>query len=131
MEEPVRVDTWLWAARFVKTRALAVEAIKGGRVHVNGNAAKPSKDVRPGDRIEMTLGQTRLTVDVLGTATRRGPAKEAALLYEETPESRATSERQAELRRLAPPPIAPGGARPTKRDRRRLSSDPNARRSRR
>lgn len=131
MEDPVRVDTWLWAARFVKTRALAVEAIEGGRVHVNGRAAKKSKDVKPGDRLELTLGQTRLAVDVKATATKRGPAKEAALLYEETPESREARERQAELRRLAPPPIAPGGARPTKRDRRKLAADPNARRGRR
>ena len=125
------MDTWLWAARFVKTRALAQEAINGGKVDLNGRPAKPGKDVKPGDRVEMTLGQTRLTVDVVGTATRRGPAKEASLLYEETPESRARREKQAEMRRLAPPPVAPGGARPTKRDRRRLALDPNARRGRR
>src|SRR5919206_4657190 len=84
----VRIDKWLWAARLAKTRALAAEAVKGGRVEVNGQRVKPSKDVRPGDQIEVTLGQTRMAVVVRGTALRRGPASEAALLYEETDESR-------------------------------------------
>jgi ribosome-associated heat shock protein Hsp15 len=116
--EPVRVDRWLWAARLVKTRALAVEAIKGGRVKVNGKQAKPSRDVGPGDRIELSSGTLRRTVDVRATAVRRGPASEAALLYEETPESIAARERLAAERR----PGARGGPRPTKRDRRRLDA---------
>jgi ribosome-associated heat shock protein Hsp15 len=116
----VRVDRWLWVARLVKTRALAADAVKGGRVHVNGRAVKPSREVRPGDRIEVTAGARRLVVDVLGTAERRGPASEAALLYEETAESREARERAASERRLAPRPAVPGGPRPTKRDRRRL-----------
>jgi ribosome-associated heat shock protein Hsp15 len=123
MEEPsapVRLDRWLWAARVVKTRALAAEAVKGGRVHVNGRAAKPSKEVRPGDRLEVTLGQgVRLALVVRGTAQRRGPASEAALLYEETAESRAARERHAVERRMARPATEPGAGRPTKRDRRR------------
>ena len=117
---PVRVDKWLWAARLLKTRALAAEAVKGGRVHVNGNAVKPSRDLRPGDRLELSVGQRRMVVDVRATSERRGPAKEAALLYEETPESRAERERAAELRRLAPAPAPDLGGRPTKRDRRRF-----------
>ena len=118
--EPVRVDRWLWAARLVKTRGLAAEAIKGGRVAVNGQRVKPSKDVRPGDELELTTGPLRLRVVVRGTALRRGPAAEAALLYEETEESRRDRERLAEQRRLeaATGPVPPG--RPTKRDRRRL-----------
>jgi ribosome-associated heat shock protein Hsp15 len=117
--EPVRIDRWLWAARLVKTRALAAEAVKGGRVHVNGRASKPSKDVGPGDRVEVTVGQVRREVLVRGTAERRGPAREAVLLYEETAESVAERERRAADRRLAAP--APErGPRPTKRDRRRL-----------
>lgn len=126
--EPVRVDRWMWAARLVKTRALAVEAIKGGRVEVNGERAKPSKDVRPGDRIELATGPLRRTVVVRATSVRRGPASEAALLYEETPESREARERlAAELRaERAAGPKREGG-RPTKRDRRRLEAARRAR----
>lgn len=117
---PVRLDRWLWAARLLKTRALAAEAVEGGRVHVNGHSVKPSREVRPGDRIELTVAERRMVVDVRATSERRGPAREAALLYEETAESREARERAAAERRLAPPPAIPGGPRPTKRDRRRL-----------
>ncbi|MFN8201915.1 MAG: RNA-binding S4 domain-containing protein [Solirubrobacteraceae bacterium] len=123
MDEPVRIDKWLWAARFVKTRALGAEAVRGGRVEINGQRVKPSKEVRPGDRVAMTLGSSRVCVDVRATAVRRGPASEAALLYEETAESRAERERAAQQRRLAgPPPAAAPGGRPTKRDRRRFEA---------
>ena len=118
----MRIDKWLWAARLVKTRALAVEAVRGGRVHVNGQPVKPSRDVRPGDRLEVTIGQRRLVVDVLALAERRGPAKEAALLYEETAESRAAREQLAAQRRMNVPPQPVTGGRPTKRDRRRFES---------
>lgn len=120
MDEPVRIDRWLWAARLAKTRPLAAEAVSGGRVHVNGAAVKPSRDVRPGDEIEVTTGQVRRTVVVRGTAVRRGPAPEARLLYEETPESIAARERHAQDRRLAAQAAPDPGGRPTKRDRRRL-----------
>jgi ribosome-associated heat shock protein Hsp15 len=117
----VRVDKWLWAARLHKTRSLAADAVKGGRVQVNGQRVKPSRDVGPGDEIEVTIGQLRRTVVVRGVSERRGPVKEAVLLYEETPESVAARELLAEQRRLAsPPPGADLGGRPTKRDRRRL-----------
>ena len=118
--DAVRIDKWLWAARFYKTRGLAAEAVKGGRVHLNDKPAKPAKDVKPGDRLEISIGQTRFTVEVRATAERRGPAAEAALLYEETPESRSARERAAEQRRLAPAPAPDLGGRPTKRDRRRF-----------
>jgi ribosome-associated heat shock protein Hsp15 len=121
MAEPVRIDKWLWAARLVKTRPLAADAVKGGRVHVNGQAVKPSRDVKPGDRLELSLGQTRMVVDVLDTAERRGPAVEAQKLYAETRESREAREHEAELRRLAgPQPVPDVRGRPTKRDRRRF-----------
>jgi ribosome-associated heat shock protein Hsp15 len=116
--EPVRIDRWLWAARLVKTRALAAEAVKGGRVHVNGRAIKPSRDVKPGDTVEVTVGRIRREVVVRGTAERRGPAKEAVLLYEETEQSIAARE-HARLQRKAEP-VFDAGPRPTKRDRRRL-----------
>jgi len=118
--DAVRIDRWLWAARFFKTRALASEAVKGGRVHVNGQPAKPAKDVRPGDELEISVGQARFVVEVRAVSERRGPAAEAAGLYEETAASRAERERAAELRRLAPAPAPDLGGRPTKRDRRRF-----------
>jgi ribosome-associated heat shock protein Hsp15 len=121
MADGMRVDKWLWASRLLKTRSLAADAVKGGRVQVNGQRVKPSREVGPGDELEVTIGQVRRTVVVRGVAERRGPAKEAVLLYEETPESVAARELAAERARLAsPPPGANLGARPTKRDRRRL-----------
>lgn len=130
MEAPagVRIDKWLWAARLVKTRGLAAEAVQGGRVQVNGQRVKPSKEVRPGDLLEITHGQVRRAVVVRGTAERRGPASEASQLYEETPESREARERQAEALRLARPVGGDLGGRPTKRDRRRFEATRRGRR---
>ena len=116
----MRLDKWLWTARLFKTRGLAADAVKGGRVHIDGASAKPSREVRPGDELEITVGSTRRTVIVRGAAERRVSAKEAAGLYEETEQSLAERERQAQLRRLSGP--RPTGARPTKRDRRRYDS---------
>jgi ribosome-associated heat shock protein Hsp15 len=120
VDDPVRIDRWLWAARLARTRPLAAEAVSGGRVHVNGAAVKPSRDVRPGDEIEVTTGQVRRTVVVRGTAVRRGPAPEAQRLYDETPESVTRRERQSQERRLAAQVAPDPGGRPTKRDRRRM-----------
>jgi ribosome-associated heat shock protein Hsp15 len=129
MDDPVRVDKWLWAARLVKTRSLAAEAVRGGRVHVNGRAIKPSREVRPGDRLEITAGSLRRTVIVRATAERRGPAREAALLYEETPESVEARERAAAERRAAGQSTVNLGGRPTKRDRRRYDRAARGRRA--
>jgi ribosome-associated heat shock protein Hsp15 len=118
-----RLDTWLWVARLAKTRSLANEAVTGGRVQVDGQRAKPSRAVRPGDRIEITSGPAPRTVVVRGLAPRRGPASEAALLYDETAESVAARERAALERRLGSPQPDRGGGRPTKRDRRRLDRE--------
>jgi ribosome-associated heat shock protein Hsp15 len=117
----MRVDKWLWVARLMKTRALAAEAVTGGRVHLNGRAVKPSREVKPGDELEITRGPVRQVVVVKGLAPRRVPASEAALLYEETPESLAARERYGEQRRLAAAAEPDYGGRPTKRDRRRLA----------
>jgi ribosome-associated heat shock protein Hsp15 len=116
----MRVDKWLWTARLFKTRALAAGAVKGGRVHVDGVAVKPSREVGPGDDLEITIGTARRTVIVRGAAERRVSAAEAVKLYEETEQSVAERERQAELRRLAGPVNL--GGRPTKRDRRRYDT---------
>ena len=120
--ETVRIDKWLWAARFFKTRSAATDAVSGGKVQVNGARVKPARDVVTGDRLEITRGQTRWTVVVTGLADRRGPAAAAATLYEETPESAAERERRTAERRLAKPLGADLTARPTKRDRRRLDA---------
>ena len=118
----VRVDRWLWAARFYKTRGAATEAVMGGRVHLNAERVKPAKDIRLGDRLEVTIGDIRRTVVVRGLADKRGPAAVAATLYEETPESVALREQRTAERRLARPLGADLGARPTKQDRRRLDA---------
>jgi ribosome-associated heat shock protein Hsp15 len=119
----VRIDKWLWAARFFKTRSAATGAVQGGKVHLNGARAKPARDVRPGDLVEVTVGDTPFAVEVTGLADRRGSATQAALLYRETAESRERRERLREQRRLAPALGADiSGGRPSKRDRRRLEA---------
>jgi ribosome-associated heat shock protein Hsp15 len=118
----MRIDKWLWAARFFKTRSAATDAVLGGRVHVNGARAKPAKDVQAGDEIEVTVGVVRRVVEILALSDKRGPATVAATLYRETPESIEARERAAAERKLAQPPGADLGARPTKLDRRRLEA---------
>ena len=129
MAERVRIDKWLWAARFAKTRGAATEAVLGGHVRVNGVRAKPAKDVRVDDTVEVRLGEVQWTVVVTGVSDKRGPAKVAATLYAETPESVAGRERYAAERRLARPLGADLGARPTKQARRRLDALRRGRRS--
>lgn len=117
----VRLDKWLWAARFFKTRALSAEAIDKGRVSINGQAAKASREPRVGDTIEFRQGNDARTVIVMGVSAVRGPAPVAQQLYEETPESVARRLASAEQRRLAPEPaLSQTMGRPTKRDRRTL-----------
>lgn len=120
--EQARIDRWLWAARFYKTRSAATDAVLGGRVHLNGARVKPSKDVRVGDTVTITLGPARREVVVRAIAAARGPAQIARTLYEETPESIARRDQQALERRLARPLGADLGVRPTKQDRRRLEA---------
>jgi ribosome-associated heat shock protein Hsp15 len=119
----MRLDKWLWAARFYKTRGLAVEAIEHGRVTVNGQGAKPAREVRPGDKVASRQGPIVREVQVLAIAAMRGPAPVAQTLYVETPESVAERERQATARRLgaADPAETLAHGRPTKRDRRQLA----------
>ena len=121
-EDRVRLDKWLWAARFYKTRALASDEIGRGRVLVNGQLAKASRELKAGDRLQLRQGAIERTVDVLGLSGTRGPAPVAQALYAETADSLAARAKAAEARRLAAEPadsIEQG--RPTKRDRRRLS----------
>lgn len=119
--DSARLDKWLWCVRLYKSRSQAAEAVGGGRVHLNGARVKPAHAVRPGDRIEASIGTRAIEVVVRALPVRRGPAPEARACYEETPESAARAAREAELRRVAgmAGPVTSG--RPDKRDRRRLA----------
>ena len=120
--DDVRVDKWLWAARFFKTRSLATEAVTGGKVHVNDARVKPARELHAGDTVDITIGGLRRTVIVRELYDKRGPAAKAQALYEETPESIERRERHLAERKLARPLGADLGARPTKLDRRRLEA---------
>lgn len=118
-DSKVRLDKWLWAARFYKTRSLSTEEIDKGRVRLNGQLAKPSREVKPGDTLELRSGPVVKTVTVRALSDVRGPAPVAALLFEETAASIALRAAAAEQRRLAPEPAQTlSQGRPTKRDRR-------------
>ncbi len=119
-EDRVRLDKWLWAARFFKTRALAAEAIAGGKVEVNGDDVKRARPVHPGDRIRIRLGPYEHHVTVLALSGRRGPAAEAALLYEESTESRQARERLAWQLKHAAPVFDYEKGKPSKKERREL-----------
>ncbi len=119
--DKTRLDKWLWAARFYKTRSLAVDEITKGRVLVNGQSAKPARDVQIGDEISITKQPPATVVIVQAISAVRGPATVARTLYEETPDSIAARERASEQRRLAPEPaLSIHAGRPTKRDRRNI-----------
>lgn len=118
----MRLDKWLWAARFYKTRALAVDEINLGRVRVGGVPVKPAREVKVGDVLSIRIGALTREVEVKGLSQQRGPAVQAQLLYAETPASITAREAAAEARRLAPEPAATIlQGRPTKQDRRRLA----------
>ncbi len=117
--ERLRLDKWLWAARFYKTRSLACEEIDKGRVQVNGVVAKPARELKAGDSVQLRNGPISRTVTVLAVSDKRGPAPVAALLYQETDDSIRQRLQAAEQRRLAPEPaLSLSQGRPTKRDRR-------------
>ena len=119
--DKVRLDKWLWAARFFKTRTLAVEAIAGGKVHLNGNRVKPGHGVATGDQLRIRKGRYEFIVQVKELSTRRGPASVAAMLFEETPESRTTRDQLAELHRLSALATPHTDRRPNKKQRRQIS----------
>jgi ribosome-associated heat shock protein Hsp15 len=116
----VRLDKWLWAARFFKTRSLAARAVEAGKVQVNGDRAKRSKTLQLGDQVRVRIGPFEHLVAVRNVSEHRGPAVVAATLFEETPASRRAREALAAQLRLAKVPRFEGKGRPTKRDRRRL-----------
>ncbi|MFB3778646.1 MAG: RNA-binding S4 domain-containing protein [Bryobacteraceae bacterium] len=116
----VRIDKWLWAARFFKTRTLAARACELGRVEAGGQGVKPAREVRTGDMLRVRTGGGEFEIEVLGLSQMRGPAAVAQTLYRETEASREARMRLAEERKAMPRFEAPGGRRPTKRDRRQL-----------
>lgn len=121
-DDRIRLDKWLWAARFFKTRSLAAEAIGGGKITLNGERAKPAKPVKLGDEIRVQLGPFQHVVIVRALSDRRGPASVAQTLYEETEDSRAARARLSEQLRMAPAGLVyEEKGRPTKRDRREIS----------
>lgn len=111
----MRIDKWLWVARFFKTRSLAATAIASHKIKCGGEHIKPARELKVGDELAITIGQTVFVVIVQGMAQQRRPAPEARMLYRETPESEAQRLREQELRKLAPVPGSDVKGRPTKR----------------
>jgi ribosome-associated heat shock protein Hsp15 len=119
-ESAVRIDKWLWAARFYKTRSAAQQAIEGGKVKLNGERTKPAKDLKPGDRLDINIRGYEWDIQVLQLSSQRGPAPVARPLYEESEESRSKRALEVEKRRRFNEPATALQGRPTKRDRRVL-----------
>lgn len=118
--EAVRIDKWLWAARFYRTRSLAQQAVEGGRVKLNGERVKPAREVKPGDALELRIGEYEWLLTVTALAERRGSAELARGLYRESEESHARRQQLAQALRLMPDPSLGIKGRPTKRERRAL-----------
>ena len=116
----IRVDKWLWAARFFKTRTLAQDNVELGRVRVEGQRVKPSKEIKVGDELEIYRGQEKFVVIVKALSTKRGPASVAQTMYQETTESQARRELIKENNRLVPMPGSDYKGRPSKRDGRKI-----------
>lgn len=126
--QSIRIDKWLWAARFFKTRSLATEQVQRGRIHWEGHPVKAAKEVKSGDTLTIWQGQTRRTVIILQVGEQRGPAHQAQQMYQETPDSVAQRLACAQQRRDSPEPAhSIQGGRPTKRDRRALETGWNTR----
>jgi len=117
----MRLDKWLWAARFFKTRTLATDAINGGKVQVNGARIKAARELKVDERLDISNGEVRWEITVKALSDKRGPASEARLLYEETEASAKNREAQRDNRKLQADPAADLHGRPTKRDRRQLN----------
>jgi ribosome-associated heat shock protein Hsp15 len=116
----VRIDKWLWAARFYKTRSLAQQSVEGGKVRLNGERVKPAKELRAGDTLDLNIAAQDWTITVRALSDKRGPAAVAQTLYAESDESRARRAEQVALRKLSAEPALQRHGRPTKRDRRQL-----------
>ena len=120
MDSSVRLDKWLWAARFFKTRSIAREAVSGGKVHLNGNRAKPGRTLNTGDELRIQRGEDEYIITIIELTVRRGPAVIARTLYEESEENRTRREQLAEKRKLEHQKSASRVRRPDKRERRKI-----------
>ena len=120
MDSSVRLDKWLWAARFFKTRSIAREAVSGGKVHLNGNRAKPGRSLNTGDELRIQRGEEEYTITIVELTVRRGPAAIARTLYEESEENRSRREQLAEERKRDHQKSAARIRRPDKRERRKI-----------
>ena len=118
--ERMRIDKWLWAARFFKTRSLATQAVDAGKVRLNGERAKPAREIKAGDRLQIGVGEYEWTLSVVGLSLQRGPAPVAQALYQEDAESLAKRQQHMPDRKLQTNPAAEIKGRPTKRDRRQI-----------
>jgi ribosome-associated heat shock protein Hsp15 len=121
MDDRLRIDKWLWAARFFRTRSLAAQAVDGGRIQLNGQRVKPARDVKTGDELVIHIGALEWVIEVRALSSRRGPAPEAQTLYAESEASRQGRFEAVTARKLARAPVRSEKGRPTKRDRRQLS----------
>ena len=119
--EAVRLDKWLWSARFFKTRKLATEAINGGKVHLNGVRVKPSRMIKVSDQLAITRDNFRYQIEVMGLNDKRRPAKEAQLLYQENEQSIRTREQEREIRKLSSASVHQSDSRPNKKERRQIN----------
>jgi ribosome-associated heat shock protein Hsp15 len=119
-DEKIRLDKWLWAARFFKTRSMASQAVTGGKVHVNGQRVKPARMAQVGDELRITRNEVIFIIKILAVSGYRRPAVEARLLYEESPESIKAREEQSEIRRMTHTGYTAPAGRPGKRDRRKI-----------
>ena len=119
-DEKIRLDKWLWAARFFKTRSMASQAVTGGKVHVNGQRVKPARTVQTGDELRITKNESIFIVKVLALSGSRRSATMARLLYEESPESIKTREEESEIRKMTRTGYSAPAGRPGKRDRRKI-----------
>jgi len=119
--ESVRLDKWLWAARFFKSRKLATEAISGGKVHLNKTRVKPSRSIKIGDKLDISRDNYKYHIEVVGLNDKRRPAKEAQLLYLEAEESIREREQQREIRKLSSASVHQSDSRPNKKERRQIN----------
>ncbi len=119
--ESVRLDKWLWAARFFKTRKNAVEAISGGKVHLNGARTKPSRNIHIGDELDITRENYRYHIEVIALNDKRRPAKEAQLLYQESEESIEGRENEREMRKMNSASVSQPDKKPNKKERRQMN----------